>query len=70
MAWKVKEQYKDYKPLNMNLAYGQLKPHQVKNLSDEVKEKYFEQDTPKPKKKVKIKEIKIDEDIDYNAAVD
>ena len=55
MAWKVKEQYKDYKPLNMNLAYGQLRPHQIENLSDELKEKYFEQDTPKPKKKkVKI----------------
>jgi hypothetical protein len=51
MAWKVKEQYKDYKPLNMNLAYGELRLHQIENLSDEVKEKYFEQDTPKPKKK-------------------
>ena len=62
MAWKVKEQYKDYKPLNMNLAYGQLKPHQVKNLSDEVKEKYFEQDTPKPKKKkVKVEKNPYDE---------
>ena len=53
MAWKVKEQYKDYKPINMNLAYGQLRPHQIDNLSDEVIEKYFEQDTPKPKKKKK-----------------
>ena len=58
MAWKVKEQYKDYKPINMNLAYGQLRPHQIDNLSDEVKEKYFEQDTLKPKKKKK--EIKIE----------
>ena len=57
MAWKVKEQYKDYKPINMNLAYGQLRPHQIDNLSDEVKEKYFEQDTPKPKKKKK--EVKV-----------
>ena len=57
MAWKVKEQYKDYKPINMNLAYGQLRPHQIENLSDELKEKYFEQDTPKPKKKKK--EVKI-----------
>ena len=51
MAWKVKEQYKDYKPINMNLAYGQLRPHQIENLSDEVKEKYFEQNAPKAKKK-------------------
>ena len=55
MAWKVKDQYKDYKPINMNLAYGQLRPHQIDNLSDEVKEKYFEQDAPKlKKKKVKV----------------
>ena len=55
MAWKVKEQYKDYKPINMNLAYGQLRSHQINNLSDEVKEKYFEQDAPKlKKKKVKV----------------
>jgi len=76
MALKVKEQYKDYKPINMNLAYGELQPHQVNNLSDEVKSKYFTKvvksfnDNPKPKKKVKIKEVKIDEDIDYNAAID
>ena len=55
MAWKVKEQYKDYKTINMNLAYGQLRSHQINNLSDEVKEKYFEQDAPKlKKKKVKV----------------
>ena len=67
MAWKVKEQYKDYKPLNMNLAYGQLRPHQIENLSDEVKEQYFEQDTPKPKKKKK--EVKIETE-SYNEYTD
>ena len=67
MAWKVKEQYKDYKPINMNLAYGQLRPHQIDNLSDEVKEKYFEQDTTKPKKKKK--EVKIETD-SYNEYTD
>lgn len=66
MAWKVKEQYKDYKPINMNLAYGQLRPHQIDNLSDEVKEKYFEQDAPKPKKK---KEVKIESNL-YNKYTD
>ena len=65
MAWKVKEQYKDYKPINMNLAYGQLRPHQIDNLSDEVKEKYFEQDAPKPKKK----KVKIETD-SYNEYTD
>tara|TARA_R100001244_G_C5133326_1_gene126305 strand:- start:71 stop:286 length:216 start_codon:yes stop_codon:yes gene_type:complete len=71
MAWKVKEQYKDNKPINMNLAYGQLQPHQVNNLSDEVKSKYFTNDTPKPKKKqkeVKVKEIKIEDS--YNEYTD
>lgn len=67
MAWKVKEQYKDYKPLNMNLAYGQLRPHQIDNLSDEVKEKYFEQDAPKQKKKKK--EVKVESN-PYNEYTD
>ena len=70
MAWKVKEQYKDFKPINMNLAYGELLPHQVKNLSDEVKKKYFTNNTPKPKKQVKIKEVKIDDDLDFIGAND
>ena len=70
MAWKVKEQYKDFKPINMNLVYGELLPHQVKNLSDEVKKKYFTNNTPKPKKKVKIKEVKIDDDLDFIGAED
>jgi len=68
MAWKVKEQYKDFKPINMNLAYGELLPHQINNLSDEVKKKYFTNDTPKPKKKVKVKEVKIDDDLDFIGA--
>ncbi|QDP49391.1 MAG: hypothetical protein Tp164SUR323001_13 [Prokaryotic dsDNA virus sp.] len=67
MAWKVKEQYKDYKPGTMNLAYGQLLPHQVENLSDKVKKKYFTNDTPKPKKKKK--EVKIESN-PYNEYTD
>ncbi|QDP51055.1 MAG: hypothetical protein Unbinned6004contig1002_41 [Prokaryotic dsDNA virus sp.] len=51
MAYKVKEEYKDYKPLNMNISYGQLKPHQIKNLSDSVKEKYYTNTTISKKKK-------------------
>ena len=65
MAWKVKEEYKDFKPLNMNLAYGELRPHQVNNLSDEVKEKYFTNESKSKKKKVKTKEVKIEEDLDF-----
>ena len=50
MAWKVKDEYKNFKPLNMNLAYGELRPHQVNNLSDEVKEKYFTNESKSKKK--------------------
>jgi hypothetical protein len=64
MAWKVKDEYKDFKPLNMNLAFGDLQPHQIKNLSDEVKEKYFT-NSSKSKKKVKTKEVKVEDDLDF-----
>ncbi len=64
MAWKVKDEYKDYKPINMNLAFGDLQPHQIKNLSDEVKEKYFT-NSSKSKKKVKTKEVKVEDDLDF-----
>ena len=67
MAWKVKEQYKDYKPDTMNLAYGELKPHQVEKLGDAAKKKYFINDTPKPKKKKK--EVKIEVET-YNEYTD
>jgi len=65
MAWKVKEEYKDYKPLNMNLAYGQLLPHQIENLSDEVKNKYFTNESKSKKKKVKTKKVEIEDDLDF-----
>jgi len=65
MAWKVKEEYKNFKSLNMNLAFGELKPHQVNNLSDEVKEKYFTNESKSKKKKVKTKEVKVEEDLDF-----
>ena len=60
MAWKVKDEYKDYKTLNMNLAFGELKPHQVNNLSEEVKKKYFT-NTTKSKKKKKV----VEDDLDF-----
>ena len=50
MSWKVKEEYKNYKAINMNLAFGDLLQHQIENLSEEVKKKYFT-NTTKPKKK-------------------
>ena len=63
MARKVKDEYKDYKPLNMNLAFGELKPHQVNNLSQEVKEKYFTNKSKK--KKIKTKKVEIEDDLDF-----
>ena len=53
MDWKVKEEYKDHKPLNMNVSYGELLPHQIKNLSDEAKNKYFTNTSKSKKKHVK-----------------
>ena len=60
MAYKVKDEYKDYKPINMNVSYGQLLPHQIKNLSDEIKAKYFT-NTSKSKKKKKI----VEDDLEF-----
>ena len=60
MAWKVKDEYKKYKPLNMNLSFGELKSHQVNNLSEEVKKKYFT-NTTKSKKKKKV----VEDDLDF-----
>ena len=60
MAWKGKDEYKNYKPLNMNLSFCELKPHQVNNLSDNIKEKYFT-NTTKSKKKKKV----VEDDLDF-----
>ena len=60
MAYKVKDEYKDYKPLNMNVSYGELLSHQIKNLSDEVKNKYFT-NTTKSKKKKKV----VEDDLEF-----
>ncbi len=65
MAWKVKDEYKDYKPTNMNLAYGQLLQHQIENLSDDVKDKYFTNESKSKKKKVKTKKVEIEDDLDF-----
>tara|TARA_R100001086_G_scaffold248975_1_gene187241 strand:+ start:397 stop:600 length:204 start_codon:yes stop_codon:yes gene_type:complete len=60
MAYIVKDEYKDYKPINMNISYGELLPHQIKNLSEEVKKKYFT-NTTKSKKKKKV----VEDDLDF-----
>ena len=70
MAWKVKKEWEGKQPANVNYPLDELTQDQIKKISDNLRNAYFEQDTPKPKKKVKVKEVKIDEDIDYNAAID
>ncbi len=62
MAYKVKDEYKDYKPINMNVSYGQLLPHQIKNLSDGIKAKYF---TNTSKSKKKKKKVEDEDDLDF-----
>lgn len=60
MAYKVKDEYKDYKPINMNISYGELLPHQIDSLCEEVKKKYFT-NTTKSKKKKKV----VQDDLDF-----
>ncbi len=67
MAWKVKEQYKDFVDPSMSLACGKLRPHQITKLREDLREKYFTNDTPKAKKKVKVKEVNIE---DHNTYTD
>lgn len=62
MTWKIKEIFKDYKAINMNLPYGMLLPHQIKNLSDEIKAKYFTNTSKSKKKKKKVEE---EDDLDF-----
>jgi hypothetical protein len=72
MAWKVKEQYKDFVDPSMSLACGKLRPHQIKNLREDLREKYFTNDTPKKatkKKAVNINEVKIEAE-SYNDYTD
>jgi hypothetical protein len=70
MAWKVKKEYQGKTVPNFRIPLDEITQKSIKGLSESVRNGYFEQDTPKPKKKVKIKEVNIDEDIDYNAAID
>ena len=49
----------------MNLAYGQLLQHQIENLSDDVKDKYFTNESKSKKKKVKTKKVEIEDDLDF-----
>ncbi len=50
MAWKLKEQYKDTVIPNFRTPLNKLKPHQIEGLYDHLREKYFEEVKPKPKK--------------------
>ena len=68
MAWKVKKEWEGKQPANVNYPLDELTQDQIKKISDTLRNAYFEQDPPKPKKKVKIKEVKIDDDLDFIGA--
>ena len=67
MAWKVKKEWEGKQPANVNYPLDELTQVQIKKISDTLRNAYFEQDAPKPKKKIKIKEVKND-DLDFIGA--
>ena len=71
MAWKVKKEYQGKTVPNFRIPLDDLNQKTIKGLAESVRNGYFEQDTPKPKKKqkeVKVKEIKIEDS--YNEYTD
>tara|TARA_R110002020_G_scaffold162469_1_gene348112 strand:+ start:279 stop:494 length:216 start_codon:yes stop_codon:yes gene_type:complete len=71
MAWKVKKEYQGKTVPNFRIPLDDLNQKTIKGLSESVRNGYFEQDTPKPKKKkkeVKIEEVKIEDS--YNEYTD
>jgi hypothetical protein len=71
MAWKVKKEYQGKSVPNFRIPLDELNQKTIKGLSESVRNGYFEQDTPKPKKKkkeVKIEEVKIEDS--YNEYTD
>jgi hypothetical protein len=65
MAWKVKKEYEGKTVPNFRIPLNELSQKLIEGLSESVRNGYFEQDTPKPKKKVKTKEVNIEEDLDF-----
>ena len=67
MAWKVKKEYQGKSVPNFRIPLDELNQKTIKGLSESVRNGYFEQDSPKPKKKkkeVKIEEVKIEDSYD------
>jgi hypothetical protein len=58
MAWKVKKEYQGKTVPNFRIPLDKLNQKTIKGLSESVRNGYFEQDNPKPKKKKK--EVKIE----------
>ena len=65
MAWKVKKDWIGKQPSNVNYPLEELTQKQINKLSNSLRNAYFEQEVAKPKKKVKTKEVKIEEDLDF-----
>ena len=57
MAWKVKKEYQGKTVPNFRIPLDELNQKTIKGLPESVRNGYFEQDAPKPKKKKK--EVKI-----------
>ena len=65
MAWKVKKDWIGKQPSNVNYPLEELTQKQINKLSNSLRNAYFEQEVSKPKKKVKTKEVKIEDDLDF-----
>ena len=53
MAWKVKKEYEGKTVPNFRIPLNDLSQKFIKGLPESVRNGYFEQDAPKPIKKVK-----------------
>jgi|TARA_R100000084_G_scaffold106505_1_gene64894 hypothetical protein len=54
MAYKLKEKYKDAKDNNIKIPLKDLAPHQIEKLKPELRNKYFENSSPKKKVKNEV----------------
>ena len=60
MAWKVKKEYEGKTVPNFRIPLDELNQKTIKGLPESVRNGYFEQDAPKPKKKKKVTKEEVD----------
>lgn len=51
MAWKLKKEYENKTLNNLKVPLNELSQKQIKGLREHFRNKFFEQDKPKKKKK-------------------